>query len=51
MKTYTVTLSTEKTVKVKAQDEDDAKNKAEAKVNKRNDKWMANDAWEEEGRQ
>ena len=38
---YEVCLQTEKTVRVFAIDEEDAKDKAERKANKKHDKWLA----------
>lgn len=37
---YEIVLVQEKTVRVYAEDLEEAREKAEAKVNKRNDKWM-----------
>jgi hypothetical protein len=45
MPKYRVTLTTSKTVEVTAIDKEDALEKAEAKVNKTNDKWIAETAW------
>jgi len=45
MPKYVVTMETMKFVEVNAIDEEDALEKAEAKVNKRNDKWTAESAW------
>jgi hypothetical protein len=45
MPKYHVILTTSKTVVVTAIDEQDAIDKAEAKVNKTNDKWTAETAW------
>lgn len=49
LKSYEVSLSQEKLVIVKAIDETDAINKAESKLNKTNDKWVANTAYELKG--
>lgn len=41
-------MSCERTVRVYAEDSDEAMTKAEAKVNKRNSKWVSTMAYEEE---
>jgi len=45
MPRYEVTMETMKIVEVTAIDAEDALEKAEAKVNKRNNKWTAEQAW------
>ena len=45
MPKYHVVLTTTKSVEVTAINEEDALEKAEAKVNKTNNKWMAETAW------
>lgn len=45
MPKYDVILTTSKTIQVIAIDEEEAIEKAEAKVNKRNHKWTAEIAW------
>jgi len=45
MPIYRVTMETMKIVEVNAIDEGDARDKAEAKVNKKNNKWTAEQAW------
>ena len=47
-KWFQVHISCERTVRIYAEDEDDAMRKAEEKVNKRDSKWVANAAYEEE---
>lgn len=42
---YEVNLQTEKIVLIFAEDEEEAKDKAERKVNKNSDKWLASSAW------
>ena len=46
---YVVSLSQEKTVRVFAEDSDEAQTKAEAKLNKRNLAWVVNAAYREDG--
>lgn len=46
MRKYDVILSTSKTIQVMALDEEDAMEKAELKVNKTNNKWLADTASE-----
>ena len=46
---YVVNLSQEKTVRVFAEDSEDARTKAEAKLNKRNLAWVTNAAYREDG--
>ena len=45
MTKYAVQVITDKVVIVTASNEDEARDKAEAKVNTRNDKWMAESVW------
>lgn len=46
---YEVHLTQEKTIRVFAEDSDEAITKAEAKVNKRNLAWVVNAAYREDG--
>ena len=46
---YEVHLAQEKTIRVFAENSDEAITKAEAKVNKRNSAWVANAAYREDG--
>ena len=46
---YEVHLAKEKTIRVFAEDSEEACNKAEAKLNKRNSAWVANAAYREDG--
>lgn len=46
---YAVQLSQEKTIRVFAEDSNDACTKAEAKLNKRNLAWVSNSAYREDG--
>lgn len=47
---YEVHVSQEKTVRVFAEDSEEALRKAETKLNKRNSAWMANAAYREDGK-
>ena len=46
---YEVHLAQEKTIRVFAEDSEEARTKAEAKLNKRNLSWVANAAYREDG--
>ena len=46
---YEVHLAKEKTIRIFAENSDEAITKAEAKVNKRNSAWVANAAYREDG--
>lgn len=48
LRTFLVQMTTEKTIQVRAIDEEDALEKAEARLNKTSNKWTAERAWEEE---
>jgi len=47
---YVVQLSKERTIRVFAEDSEEAQDKAEAKVNKRNSLWMVTAAYREDGK-
>lgn len=46
---YEVHLAQEKTIRVFAEDSEEARTKAESKVNKRNSLWVANAVYREDG--
>ena len=47
-KWFEVHMSSDRIVRIYAEDEDEAMKKAEEKINKRNSKWVATGAYEEE---
>jgi len=47
---YVVQLSKETTIRVFAEDSEEAQHKAEAKLNKRNSLWMVTAAYREDGK-
>lgn len=47
---YVVQLSKETTIRVFAEDSEEAQDKAEAKLNKRNSLWMVTAAYREDGK-